>query len=138
MIGRIDGIHVPGQQHPALGRGPHPQHQVRAVLALDRSAVGRDLGHRRGFFQRDLPGQRRERVGKLARHRRQPRKVAGAAIDGAPALGAGEHRGWVDPLDQPGLFWQETFHRKLFTLHTARLQPPGREDVLIGRARDVE
>ena len=67
VLGRKHRVHVAGQQQPPLGVGPDAQDQVAAVRELDFAALGIDRGDRRRLAQRDVAGQRRERLGQLVR-----------------------------------------------------------------------
>ena len=103
MIGRIDGIHMAGEQHLHRRLRPHRQVEVAAVIERGDAAVGAHALGRFGRFHRDRSGQGAERLFQPGADPLQPRQVAGSAVDRRPVLHLLQHRRRVDAVDRIAL-----------------------------------
>ena len=113
MIGGVDRVHVPGQQHAPGGLGTHPHHQMIAARGGRGRTVRQHLLDGRGRFECDRPGERGERVREFAGHCRDSREIAGAAVDRRPFERACEDRRRVDRVAQPHRVERGPAHRPM-------------------------
>src|SRR3546814_13834173 len=91
MIGRIDGIHMAGEEHLHRGVGAYREVQMVAVRLCTDGARGRDRLDRFGLDQPERSRQRREGGGERLGDLGQPDAIGGAAADRDPGLYVLEH-----------------------------------------------